>query len=613
MDIQVKINEKKINTANSEDDNWKAIFKARKFEEQLKLIKQGDDACKNVFDTEIWPVDYIYLNVDESEGYYIVRNESDSNRLLLTEEVFQDFISYYVERVQTLMLGPSLDIRTFRNVKALKCSLRHKSIGNFLQQISIAESLPNLQSIHLKELDMECGANTEFGDESMSRLLKMEHLKRIRLDFFFSTRITYGHYCQLISNKNLETLEGNLELDDGETDAEAKYFAIPYVHSLNTLQITLPWSTQKWSSQKFSLLQEIFGKLSNLSVKFTNDLQDDTLFSFASCCKSLKKLTITGTNFINIKSFVIPSTLQELHLKWCRGLTQENIRQILTQTNLMEFTSCNTKIEGNFQNFKISPSIQSLKIERIDICEFQGAYANNENLKNLTWYHIKNCKGNLQNKDVCEDLSQASAIDEESFDLVPKNQMILSSHIDLGTCVNLETLDMGHKLQLPLHIVMQLKNLRKLSTWIVDHTSEQWMYIRSLLKHPSLRELTINFIRTVTESSIEKFRTNVTTLHIIDFNYCESGLDFFLDLFCENPNLKLSLFLPPLAFVRPLRCLINHRKFPVFLKTMEIYGFRVDCEELRTNFYATMKKFKFVRNVFEDNPKDSIVLSRDDN
>uniref|UniRef100_A0A1I8NME5 Uncharacterized protein n=1 Tax=Stomoxys calcitrans TaxID=35570 RepID=A0A1I8NME5_STOCA len=608
MSLEVKINEKKIKNSNSaESANWLAIFKGKKFEEQLKLAKQGNAHMQLFFEGVIWPIDYsLLLNIDESEGYFIVRNESDTRRLVLKAEAFQEFLSYYAAKVRSLILGPALDVQLFPNLISLKCSIRHISIGDFLMRSSLAEHLTVLECLHLKELDMECGATT-LDDQVLAKLLEIGNLKCLRLDFFFATKISFKQFCELVFSKRLKSLEGNFEISECDQEPNMPYIKLTKSIRLKSLQITTTCDPAKWSVNNFSLHREIFENLLKLTIKFTEEPQDDLLADFFAPCKCLETLTLTGTNFCNIKIFALPPTLRELHFKWCRGLNCLHLKQILSQTSgLKEFFSSNTKIEGKFENFKISPSIEALKIERVDMCEFSGVYDCNESLKHLTWYHTKNCQVKPA---ASEQLGQASGIDEESFDITPTNQMILSAKLCLGSCTNLETLDMGHKLQMPLNILVQMKNLRKLNTWIVDHTSGQWLYITALLQHPSLRELNITFVRTVTELSLERFRTNVTALHVQDFNFCDSGLEYFLELFSNNPQLQLSFLLPPLAFVKPLRSLLNHRKFPHFLKTLEIYGFTIDCSELRTNFYATMKKFKFVRNVFEENLKDSIILS----
>lgn len=567
MDVEVQRNE--IKNGNDNRECSINTLKSLTFEEQLrKLLGEGGaSAEKAAFENCIWTIDYHSLRIDESEGYYIVRNNLETNRLLLTTDAFKDFLAFYAGKVQELTTGTLPDVKLFNNLTILKCSLRHKRIDDFLCN-AMAEILKNLESLHLKEMDMESGGECLcVSSQFLENLLKMNKLKCLQLDYFFATKIKYEQFVKLISALALEQLQGNLELESDSENIETSN--LPNL-TLKTLQITT-------TLRNVSSFSEILRNLQSLSLKITEETDDTALALLASSpsCQNLNKLIISGTTFTNLTMFPIPSKVNELHLKWCRGLTHKNLQQILSESQIKEFSSVCTKYEGDFEDFAISPSIETLKIDRVDMCNFRGAYRNHKALKTLTWYHTRNCTGNSGDREKLSELPQAACLEYEDFEMEPKNQIGIIKAVGLNTCRNLESLDMGYKCQLALESLLELKDLQQLSTWIMDSTIQQWTYILALLKHSSLQELTISFIRNTTEVPIASCQTKVSHLKVIDFNFCEKGLDFFLDIFHQNRHIKISLFLPPLAFVKPLRNLINHKKFPTFLKTIEIYGYTI--------------------------------------
>uniref|UniRef100_A0A1I8M7V1 Leucine Rich repeat protein n=1 Tax=Musca domestica TaxID=7370 RepID=A0A1I8M7V1_MUSDO len=538
---------------------------------------------------------YATLKIDESEGYFIVRTANECERYLLTADDFQAFLLSQAPKVRQLTLNPLMDVEIFQNLQVLKCTLRYKRIEEVLQP-KILENLNHLERLELKEINMECGAGL-IDKQIVENLEKLRNLKHLNLDYFFAAKIEYKYFLKLILGMELESLEGNLELEP--PTMELLRVENKEIH-LRKLQIASSLDKSKWLENLSGFLN-VFTTLTHLQLKIIGGMaSEEDLSTLASACVNLKNLQFNGTTFENLNKFPLPPAVQEIHLKWCRGLTQANLRQILSENNLHEFSSSNTKFEGNFQNFQISSSLHTLKIDRLDMCDFHGAYADNQNLQHLTWYHCRHCslERSAANKPrITSPPSQASCLESEELEDLDYNETSngVISVTQLISCPNLTTLDMGYKNQMSLDILLRLQHLRKLNTWIMDTTTRQWSYIIGLLKHPSLEELTLSFVRTINETSYTApFVTNVTHIKLQDFNFNDNWLAFFLELFAENRKLKLQFYVPPLAFVKPLRSLINHRKFPRDLQTIEIYGFTVDCNELRSNFYPTMKKVKYV-------------------
>ncbi|XP_073839331.1 uncharacterized protein [Musca autumnalis] len=569
-------------------------------QEKMGHARESNAAENNSVDNfSGWLVNkYESLKIDESEGYFIIRNANESERFLLPADNFQEFLLRHACTVKHLVINPLMDIEMFNNLKILKCTLRYKRIEEFLQP-EIVDNLQNVERLELKEINMEYGAAV-IDEQIVENLQKMKKLRHLNLDYFFPAKIQYHYFAKLLFDMQLESLEGNLELESTDTIVTEQ---CPI--SLTKLQITATKDKGKWLDNLMNILKN----LTELSLKIIGTTSADDLSSIAAVCGNLRKLQLNGCNFKNLNTFPLSTALEELHLKWCRGLSQRNLKQILAEYTIVEFSSTNTNFEGTFENFQISPTIQILKIDRLDMCDFSGAYCNNNCLLSLTWSHNKHCSLEMStNKQQPTSVPQASFLDSEELEDLDYTETPIGiiAATNLKSCQNLTTLDMGYKNQMSLDILLQLEHLRKLSTWIMDTTTRQWSYVMALLRHSALDELSISFVRTINATSyVAAFPTKVTHLKLQDFNFNDSWMIFFLDLFAQNPILKLEFFLPPLAFVKPLRNLINHQKFPRDLKAINIYGYKVDCNELRRNFYPTMKKVKYVE------PMSYVTLYRD--
>ncbi|XP_073843136.1 uncharacterized protein [Musca autumnalis] len=569
------------------------IYKLLALKDQLRLARVSDN-LRCIFDRFIWPVKYEKLTVGEIFPNYVVTNDTIENGLLLTADVFIEFLSYYAQGVQELTSYSHWDLKQFKNLTTLKCCVDLCWL-ELLQ--SVANNIPGLENIYLLSYNQDhkvyftpymvihmFGAITDgfVSAEFVESLLKMKNLKRISLDYrcdFPIIRIGYDDFFRLIYQLPMEVLELSFVVEpEYPTDEVVEPFTTAlYPLQLKTLKITTTLDPLKWS-HNYDRFMEIFKNLTSLNLRMIDGISEAILQAVCQACPNLENLTIQRSTFFDITTFHLPANVEKLNIEFCYGLSFGNLKEILTNTHIREYVSIGTTYKGEFENFSISTSIQKLALGGIPMQEFYLAYANNENLQHLAWIPSIRDNSNL-------------------------------FHMSKGVPPNLTTLHMKC-CQVTMESLQQMQQLNSLDTWLVQPL--QSSYILDLLRLPSLRHLTLRIEDMQFNAPLEgECSTNIVHLKLFYSKRFNTDLDFWLDLFRHNS--KMTLAISPYPDTEDsLRSLIQHAKFPRSLKKLFLFGFTIKCEDLRRNFESTIKNIVYHRNVFDD-PEDDrffIVLRR---
>ncbi|XP_073837975.1 uncharacterized protein [Musca autumnalis] len=270
---------------------------------------------------------------------------------------------------------------------------------------------------------------------------------------------------------------------------------------------------------------------------------------------------------------ILPPNITTLHLERCTNLCLDHLQQLLHEKSnpkLIEFAAFRTEFRvKEFKELQISSRIKILDIRSFNLDQFRSPFAENSALEKLTL--------------------------EEAEDL--RFVDTTSSYVRLNSisfCHNLHTLDM-YQQNLAFDTLLILRNLRKLMLFLVLPEQEEYI-IRILQELPLLRELVVRPYETIACLSLRAVVTSVTSVKIIYIKLSDDALGFWLDMFSLNPQLELEIRIEydcdePIA----LQYLIEHEKFPRKLRKIQIYGFTVDCNDLRNNKSA----FQTINNFIE--------------
>lgn len=522
------------------------IYSLLNVEDQLKLA-QVSDTLREIFHNFIWPMNYRILKIRLVRNEYIVSDETDLQRKLLNKRSYEEFQNLYAKHVEELRIKcevmlilralqtslskePLFDLTPFRHLKVLRCPALN--IERIL--LVVAKNLPDLISLHLDEYTLGASDVTEIVVEN---LLKMNKLKNLTLNYsilesqytLYRVNMKFQYFWKLLSQLQLEVLEGHFKLepppdddddyDDSTSVRELEELIYKNKISLKKLSISTTSQSQQWS-RRYKLYFKIFENLQTLNLISLDKLDDATLSTLSTCCANLTELTIECSSFNKILNFSIPEKVTKFSLLHCKGLNSKNLQQLLSKPHIIEFISHGVQymFMEMFHLEKISASIERLDIDSLDLhklSKFCGR--KNENVKHLKLYNGK-CG---QNSEIYK--SYTPAILTTSFG-------------------NLQTLEMEHECgELPLNSLQQLKHLRLLKTFI--DLPSQWSYLGELLKLASLHELII-ILREYQNDVVppKAFATKVKSLKVDYKVYCDSNLEFFLDLFRQNNYMKLSFF-----------------------------------------------------------------------
>lgn len=531
------------------------IYKLLSIEDQFRLARVNDE-LKEIFERYISPQeDYTTLKIIRNYDYFVVTNESGRKRLALESEELQEFLQYHKNHVRIFAELNSLifDTRAFPYLTELHyCFMQIP--GDYFQLLGALESIcPKLEVLDIDMCFDEYRQSFTVGKNLNTKsLLQMEKLKKLHIiNTDFGERnclINFGDFQELLGEMKLESLilaGCCVHLDNGnfETTTTIK----PPLH-LKELNIGLSLSPTANITKFFNLFENL--NMLNVSVR-DEKINDLLLKTIVQACGNLCRLCIRKSTFNNINSFVLPPKLNELSLIECRGLNKENLHQILTNTKLQKFVS-ETSYYGRepFKDINISPSLQQLHFrDRTYMQSYKLAFGGSLNLKYLCW-----------------------EIDSEPDDSWYDND-------GLKMCTNLEELDLREGF-LCLSTLSEFKLLRKLSLRLPAKLSSIWNYITTILQHPSLTELcyqinndTVNLYNSNNLPALG-FSTNIRTLKI-PLELAAVALDFWLDLFHQNKQLQLEIYDFGRIKTEFLRTLVNHKKFPKYLKTMDVCFFTI--------------------------------------
>ncbi|XP_075162267.1 uncharacterized protein LOC142234947 [Haematobia irritans] len=565
------------------------IFKRLTFEDQLRLaIVNG--IFENIFKSYIWKDSYEILSMAKYDDEYWVASGKSLRMLKLKTNGYEAFITCYADEVKELIVNEmSLpDMNRFKNLKILRYLYNKDMDMENLKNAIMC--LTGLKDLYLDEkpcrsydklIKPRAYMNFEF-------LLNLKKLKIISIKSFSNyPPVKYKDLIQIIQNNNLEYLKLDCCI---ETEIEIrKYSELWKPHTLKPLReldMKISLLPEKWDILNFEIFSQTLENLKTLYLTIIDPVSQEILENLADTCKHLELLTLRQTIFQYIDSLRLPAHLKELSLFSCKNLKHKHLKEILMRENLEKFISKYTLYQGVFEEFTISPSIQTLALDSMDTCRLSSSFKGNRTrLKNLSWYHT--------NPSICSGL-------------------IFSSN--LMYCYNLEILQINESL-MDVKQLLGLKYLRQLTIPFVD-APYMWSYIMAILKHSSLQELhmekcpsTYNAdLIEIHTSSLQEISTTVRhiTLHI---GIIQLAFDFWIDLFARHRNLKITILHFTPYDNELLHRIINHRNFPHSIKEILIYGFAIDCNEMRRHCSSNIFLLEDLRKTFQ-NADDSIVISR---
>uniref|UniRef100_A0A1I8PW89 F-box domain-containing protein n=1 Tax=Stomoxys calcitrans TaxID=35570 RepID=A0A1I8PW89_STOCA len=400
----------------------------------------------------------------------------------------------------------------------------------------------------------------------------MTSLRLLSIHFQYSTKIRFEQISRLISQLGLQMLElTSSPSDGGDEEFPLNSMAGP----LKVLNMTTRFNATNWLRNHRSFLY-ILENLLALELRiFDIELTNENLNLLAFTCKNLQKFTLLHTSFEEIKDFALAPQLKELRLYSCMGLTTKNLKQILGEGHqIVSFISSLTSYKGALEDFQMSDTLEFISIDTLDDRALRFISTNPQTIISLATKSLE------------------MKVDE-------------IKSLPLENCKNLHTLVLQNRCYVDLDVLFKLKHLHTLTTWIPTFG---WYFIAALLRIPSLRHLhLIDNWQHCSRGPFVGFKTGVTCLKLE--NFYEHCSDFFLDLVDQNLQMELIVLLPNYATLNSLRILLNHEKFPTYLKAIEFCGYTLDCADLRRDFDAATQHCK---DLYEDfgNTSNRIVLRR---
>ncbi|KAM7359020.1 uncharacterized protein ACRADG_003777 isoform 2-T2 [Cochliomyia hominivorax] len=513
------------------------IFELLNFEEQLKLA-QVSQQLKYIFTNFVWKVNYEKICIIKNPPGFHIKNETDLNKLKLTANEFEEFLKVYRSDIKELTerCDPWLDVRVFPNLTSL--SYGNMSVTKSQFQ-SVAQHCKNLERLIVKTCCNEDNDMLELGrDLEINTLLEMKKLKCLEVASCIQLGLSYLDFLELVTKSKIKHLilfyyiESEDEVDVSDRDT---------TNSLEELHVCTTFE-EKWYLMNFSGYLKFFENLTILSLNKGDDIDNNTIEVLAKTCKKLKVLSLNFADFDNVSNFNLLISIEDFSIQMGNGLTYKNLRQILTEMNLLKFTSMQTEYEGEFENFTISNKLEALNVHNLKTHQFKGAYEENQTLKSLVWY---------------DDFYEPA---------------VLPTSLK---CPNLEYLEI-HSGFMPLEMLMQLKSLVTLS---LEYSDKQvtWSYVIQLLRdHASLRDLKLEDLceGLSKNTPTEAFDCAVNLKSItISPNVFEESTDFWLDLLDKNRHLNLNCA----GLIHPdlLHKILNSSKFPNSWRIIYIDGFKV--------------------------------------
>lgn len=521
------------------------IYKMLKFIDQLRLSRVNS-SCQEIFENFVWTKNYSIMDISKKTEIIKITNASRDHILRLQRDEFQEFLQVYADKLEKLteLCEHPIDVRNFRNLTNL---LYHEIVlpEEHLQMVTENCQYLKQLGLHYCRYDKEREPIVLGRNFSIDYLLSLEKLKYFEIEFLEPITLQHADFQDILHKlSHLEYLQiksGSISDTDSVTDIQQD---APLI--LQQLQIINKFNPKRWF-KNYPNYTSSFEMLVSLEAKIPGLVNDEILQKIARTWISLTTFKIVWTNFKDITYFALPPEIKELHVKSCKGLTFENLKELLTQhQSIQKLWSSDNRYEGSFEEFPISSAIQSLYVEEIDPFQFRLAYEDNMNLKELSL-----------------------SIGDEYIRNIP-----------LASCLNLEVLDIdGCTNYLPA--LLQLPSLRELTVELYDQPFS-WSDIVEILKHPNLKE--IAFGDSFEESNgrnrpVQGFQINIVFLKI-PLSLFENAMDFFLNLFCCNPHLKMIIYryaMPPWVSYSNdfIRTMTFHQNFPQHLKFIELNCYKI--------------------------------------
>ncbi|XP_075162266.1 uncharacterized protein LOC142234945 [Haematobia irritans] len=571
------------------------IFKLLNFNDQLQLA-QASGLMKEIFAKWIWPIKYHSLRIWEINKQFIIGDELNRNRLLFSNmENLNEFLHYYGEQVHVLDVDTPVDMRVFENLNTLKLYISNHFEYTHLNLI--LTNFKQLQDLHIiaSYCDTDNVVSKFIKYDFVQNLLAMENLKKIHINPNASDLcVILEDFLDILQLNKLEILKFGFEIDLKATKSNISKQKNNDMKVLKQLQMmTKADNPMAWISG-FDICSDFFHNLDVLDIQMDSAflISNNIMQAIVVNCPKLRKLTIKKPYYTAITVLALPPNLKEFHLEECYGLTYGNLQQILSHEGLIEFTSIYTQYEPDMVGeFLITSTLATLDIDGLDMYEYrESMFPENSALRYLSLY-------------------------SHDVDVTKPNIV----QIPLSKCQHLESIHMRCR-QLDFDILQQLKNLKKLTTIIV--LPHQWQYLCNILKHQTLKKLTLHifwsegidrsssFINPPITSTVPT--TTVDSVKVFFYNSSQNELDFWFELFTKNNQMTLAVY-PDDLTDDILKSIINHQRFPQSLKNIEICGFVVDCNKLRNAFESTLETFSYIIEDYEDDFKTRkcpIVLNK---
>lgn len=515
------------------------IYKLLNFSDQLRLARANRE-LKAIFEQFIWKENYAKLAITDDDGEYVVTGGPGTSPLILEHEDFQEFLDYYADNIEDLTVYElkAMDIddivREFRNLSKLK----YVSVQLPMTHITaLSKRCRKLHNLQLQQCTMGNYGCLDVGKTlSIKTLAKLKNLRHLSVQQCGGSSMTYTVFHQVIRRLKLESFKVDCCIRPDDIKSKKQRQKSVQLKKLDIDAAT--FNAGIWPGKTFSWYLSNFENLLCLTVQIIdNPVTEDILDTIAKTCKNLKEFNILSTCFDIVNGFPMPPQVSELSLRNCTNLRYNNLKHLLTAVKCSKFSSTYTRYDGQMEEFDIAPSLQSLCVDRVQTKMFKSCH-----LKELVWHTDQN---------------------DQNVDSLISNRNLEILHIQSGL-INLDSL-------------LQLKSLYRLS-FSESMSCVNWSYIIGLLRHPSLRELSI-YGETYRSLLCERSEapnqidvlTGITTLKI-SFVTFRKALTFWLDLFEKNPKLKL-IVNNFKNFEEFLIKFLDDDLFPRNLRTIEIWGF----------------------------------------
>uniref|UniRef100_A0A1I8NJQ4 Leucine Rich repeat protein n=1 Tax=Musca domestica TaxID=7370 RepID=A0A1I8NJQ4_MUSDO len=529
---------------------------------------------------------YEILTVIYHEKFnYVIADDRGLNRSCLRPQEFREFINAHgCDVVELKIISCYLLMEIFSNeavadhVKMAKFpNLRKLELNGMSFTPEWLNMLSNccgqLETLNFENCSNGQGAPVQLAvDIKLEILQKFPHLKEITLHNydFYSLTIEYPKWQELLGNLPLQALHLNDRII-GKSSTDNELRGQNTTAQLAELSLKTSLAQEKWLGNFPKFLRN-FEKLTTLRIEVLETITQKMLQTLAEKCKDLQILQITNSTFDPTLSVVSwPENLKELALFHCRGLNFGNLQEILqNHPKLTKFISKSTEYQyEKVENFQISPGLQSLEMDCKYLWQLQelSNMLHNNHIKELIWHHEKqNCQ-----------LSEKPIPAAETYVDLPKLQKL-----------------------------------------IIPHHKASFGHITELLQHSSLEDLTVMHCGEYSGVTCEEvpsveaaaaFQSNITQLSI-PLDIFNEHLDFWLDFFAKNSKmatLSCTFTFEDFEYSQFLKRLIENPNFPEDLKKLDIFGYTIDCNDLRNHFNALINKLE------NENCEDlyRIVLSKE--